>query len=807
MKKFIKKAALCLLLSVNVFPTFAQALQHPVIWTTNAEHTKIANNIKDYAWAKSVVAKLHNNIDKISKEHKNDPKAILATMPALGGNSAEHNKLLSTAAEAGMLYYITNDKSYAQLSADIISAYTEPLSELTPQTTHIMGDSFYDPRTCYNMLALAYDFVYNYLKDNNTKVYDLSTQRYHSFNNDKAQKAFINMTGDVLKEFGKPDTHGARISNHPILTAPGVLYCILCIDDKKERDRLFDVFWEKGTQHQPSFKNTIMPMFSKQGIWPESLSYSFMPNITLILNIIDRIKPEMNVTKDYMRIFNGCFMFENLRMPDRRFVRFGDSKRNNDFTETSYRYTLAIAKRRGYKELADKAQVALELLYNAKKMKDAKLLDPVYDNSSYLDLFWGEPFPTGNTPKFDYKSTVLVDHAGVALQRNYVDKNNEEYGLCGIIGGASYVHSHVTGISMELYGCGYVMSPNAGLAATLPERLIPLNEQYFRLYAGNNTVVVNGTSHGLDKGSWKAKANVWQNKTVNIASEPLNLENPISKQFSFATQLLNDTVNKCLQERTLSTIRTSDTTAYYFDMFRSNSLVDNKFHDYIYHNIGDETIVSDSKGNAVPLSPTRRYQNDIGDVVHAPGWRYYEDTKTTPLTDDAVNVRFDLNFDHKYMHMFMPQGVDREYTKALAPATREAKNGYISKKTQVIVVRQNGEAWNRPFISVFEPSANKISSIKSVENLYDGKKIVGAKVVSQVEGKLITDYIICQNDDNASYINNSLKLKFQGRFAVVRKTVSGNGSKVELYIGKGKELSFNDDTLKALDNKGYQRIN
>jgi len=335
-----------------------------------------------------------------------------------------------------------------------------------------------------------------------------------------------------------------------------------------------------------------------------------MPIVSMNLNIIDRIKPELNVTEEAKYIFKGGLLFDYLRYPDRRFVRYGDSKRNSDQTAKNYQYALHIAERRGYTDIKEKAQMALHQAFKAQGGYRPNIKsDSPYDQYQHLQLFWG------------------ID---------------------------------------------------------IPEQL----DHYFRLYAGNNTVVVNGTSHGLDEGSWKGKANVWQNTVVNIAAEPKHLEDGLAEEFSFATQFLADTVNNATQERTLSTIRTSDTTGYYFDLFRSKSNDTNKFHDYIYHNIGDKTHIFDSDNQTLPLQKTDRYQNDIGEVVKSPGWRYFEDTKTTATTDNALKVRFDIEYDDRYMHLFVPEGVSRAYTKALAPPTREAKNGYVDKKTQVLAIRR-----------------------------------------------------------------------------------------------------------------------
>lgn len=647
----------------------AQSLAHPTIWITQEERDDVLELISKYDWAKSMFDQLHTAVDEKLRIHQSDPNAILDSIPTIPANDSKtefessedayaHNKVLRSAAYSGMLYFLTQEEKYAQFSADILAFYIDVLSDRTPETTTICGNYFYDPRVAYDQFGLAYDFIYAYLNKSDTEVYHRNSNTRQPFDPDKAQKAIANMVGNALKEYGDDDIHGRLISNHPILTASGALYLILCVEDDVERERLFNVFWETGTKRQNSFTQTILPMFGEQGIWPESTSYSFMSKIPMLLNIVDRIKPELDITRENIHILNGSFLFSNLRYPDRKFARYGDSKRNSDGTENNYRYTIKIAERRGYDDLKQRTQVALKQYYDAQGGYAPKLSDSPFDNSSALHLFWGITLPDDEVGKINYKPTVIVKHAGVALQRNYVEKNNELFGLCGIIGGAHYVHSHCTGIAMELYGAEYVMGPNAGLPKTVKERRIPLHEDYFRLYAGNNTVIVNGTSHGIQPGSWKPKAYVWQNTTVNIASEPKHLEDPISKNFSFATQFLKDEVNHCDQERTLSTIRTSEETAYYFDLFRSKSLVENKFHDYIYHNIGDETTVSNSSSNVLNLTKTNRYNNDIGDPVHSPGWRYFENAQVTETTKDGVQIGFHIKYDNRFMHMFVPEGVE-----------------------------------------------------------------------------------------------------------------------------------------------------
>lgn len=801
----MKKIVLAFMLFKALFIT-AQSLEHPIIWTTAAEKPAILEKIKKYSWASTIVSQVKSLVDAKVNAHVSNPATFLNTIPALaaddnvsdtqaGSAIKNHASTLNHASYAALMYYIFGEEKYAQFAADVLWYYIEELAPRTPDKTAMSGYYFADPRTGYLQFAIAYDFVVNYLKKPETRVYQKSSGNKIPFDNVKAQKAVHNIAVNALGEFTGRDTkYGKVVSNHPILTAPGSLFTILCIEDDAERERLFNIFWETGTRRQNSFTKTVLPIFGEQGIWPEPVSYSFMPNVTMILNIVERLKPELSVLDEYKRILDGNFLFDNLRHPNRTFVRFGDSKRKSDQTAKVYRYTHNLAKRKGLTDYVQKAEVALRQGYDARGGYMPNIRITTYDNmDAFEQLFWATDIPKTIEGEIDFeKPTVIIKHAGVALQRNYVKNNNEDYGLCGIIGGAHYVHSHATGITMELYGADYIMAPNAGLPKTVAERKIPVHTNYFWRHAGNNTMIVNGTTHGIQPGSWNSDSYLWMNTVVNVASEPKHLEDPITQNFSFATQFLDDTVNNDQQRRTLSTIRTSETTGYYFDMFRSKSLGVNNFHDYIYHNIGDATNIMKMDGTSLSLTPTNRYQNDIGDLQKSPGWRFFENTNVTQPTNDGIHIRFDVNETNTYMNMFAPSGVVREYTKALGPATREAKGSYLKKKTQILAIRQQGEAWNKPYVYIFEPSKSKNTSVKSVSHIFNGDVIIGAKVVSEVNETKITDYILSAG---SSTTITHLDINFTGEFGIVRTELIDGKTKVSLYLGKGSSLQFLDKTI------------
>ena len=109
-----------------------------------------------------------------------------------------------------------------------------------------------------------------------------------------------------------------------------------------------------------------------------------------------------------------------------------------------------------------------------------------------LQLLWqaaslSEPAVSPTLPRTD-----TLPFAGVALQRNPAPSGNSTYGLMGFVGGAAHIHSHASGMSMELFGMGQVMGAKSGAESYGTA----LHENYYRVFAANNTVVVNAASQG-----------------------------------------------------------------------------------------------------------------------------------------------------------------------------------------------------------------------------------------------------------------------------------------------------------------------
>ncbi len=207
------------------------------------------------------------------------------------------------------------------------------------------------------------------------------------------------------------------------------------------------------------------------------------------------------------------------------------------------------------------------------------------------------------------------------------------------------------------------------------------------------------------------------------------------------------------QQRTNIVVKTSKSGGFYVDIFRSRlpkgqELMEPEFHDYFYHNLGQQMRLTDTEGQDFNLQPTEELAFAGG---HISAYSYLYNKKTV-TTDKDAKATFDVlltgkdiddvkahNGSRITMTMWMEGAPQRELFTALSPVNLE----YERMKRQpydighqpvlTFVARQHGEAWNRPFVAVFEPSSEKEpSEIQSVQFFHPANadvSVVGIKVV------------------------------------------------------------------------------
>jgi hypothetical protein len=779
----------------------AQSLTHPHIWVSNADKEAILNNINQYTWAESLYNQLVTRQSALTSNHKANPRTLLATIPAIPGDRAKHREILNNAAECAILYYLTSNADYAQVAADVLHNYVVKLENKDP-----LNFDFYTPaansnhlintRETFPRIAIVYDFIQPFLINTTTTVYNITGSNRTAFNMSAAQKSFEFMVTNVLKV-------GGTNSNHPILELTGGLYPALCITNDTKRNDLFDKLYNGDTKQNGI--SWMLENFTNEGLWPEAFSYSKITHETFLkaLNVVDRYKPDLGILSKNKRLFDGVFTFENFNYPNGQMMAFGDSNRDDVDNTNALRMVLAICNRLSFNTYRQKTYSFLKSLYDKNGGYQPEIYEQTLEWDNPLQLLWGVNIPgsvtADNQPIY---TTFSATYAGVIAQRNYVESNNHLYGLMYYTGGGTYVHAHATGIDMELYGQNYVIGPDFG-RDTYGE---DLHEQYAVSHAAHNTVIVNGTSKRGEKTNGNS---TWQNIVAPIvlqAAEPAQQATATSTNFSFSTQYLDDVINNASQQRTNAIVRTSNTSGYYVDFFRSTSKETNNYHDYIFHGLGDALSLKSANTTLALTSTPNRFQKDIGDDRKQPGWRWFANTKTSEATTNNIKARFNLNATSKYLHVTIPSSISRIYSTATAPATKKVTNGYDAKETQVLVMRKNGEAWNLPFVALYEPSGTENSTIKSADLIKVSSKVVGVKVVSTVSNKDITDIIIANDADDVMQNFTNLNITFKGRFAIVRTYKEGTVTKVTLYIGKGSSIAYGGKTLTA-DNQGKGLLN
>ncbi|WP_066630691.1 heparinase II/III domain-containing protein [Labilibacter marinus] len=797
--------------------------RRPFILVTSNERAQVIEKIETQEWAKSIYANLINRIEKDVQLHQENPHAFLNKLPfdkekAKDGKTppfkqvyhivdgvhknldnatkeewataAVLEKFLQLGVDCGMAYFVSEDKRYAQCAVDILHTYIQGVQQHQVSDWHGRGgwlfpdDGFREVRVLGNKVPLVYDFVAEYIKDG-AKAYDFGKKQEVDFSIEDAQQVFRTYA-DITINYG----HAG--SNHSVLEAPNMVYNALAMEDEAERDSLLRFFlYQSVPRHQDALDVMAANFKEKGDIWPETsqyLNHSTSIIIKLML-VLDRYDANLRLGDKYSNVLYALPCLDFLVYPNDELIRWGDGKRFGSAPYYSYEDSYALAELNG---LVEVRETFGPLINRAKKEKG-------YQRKNMESVFWYDNEIEGDVKSFSLNRTERVYHAGVFLQRNINTSNKVQDGLMCFVGGAHMVHAHAEGMNIELYGEGEVLGVDNGRG----KYGLDIHENYSRLYAAHNTVIVNGSSQG--EGGW---SNLGINSVELISMEPQVGNEGVSPNYSFTqTSFIDDKGDKAeaTQERTLSLIRTSPTTGYYVDVFRSKSSLPNQYHDYLYHNIGDALTIKnqDLQFKATP----NRYMDNANDEwkrdkFRHPGWHFFKDVKTSNKYAHDIEARFNvkqLKQGSIYMQLFVPGFENREYTTVNAPHTFQAPSPYDNLDTPTLIIRKEGEAWTNPFVVVFEPfnQKEKNPSIQSVEKLEQNGIYKGLKVTSSIPTEDIVQYIITQS--KGEVFQDSLKnISFKGSFAVI--TENSQGELRNMYIGEGDELIYNNNILKGNKN-------
>lgn len=706
-----------------------------------------------------------------------------------------YTDILALGVDAAVLYYLTGKQEYAQLAADILWAFIEPLHYMNTVKTpriHASGviitNYLRDARITMPMFPIMYDFVHDFVNNQNNTVFDAVTKTRRHFDDGLAQSVFVKLAEIVLDK-------GITQTNWSVLEGEAILYNILAIKDAEKRDALFGIFFKEGTANHDSFTWSLSN-FTTENIWPETVLYAFDVSRRMLqmMDTIDRNDDLFNVDifAANAHMLDGPYVFHNLEYPNTKTMNFGDSMREQPAYGRLYNALAGAATQHGDSKHIERVKQALSYYYQNQGEFAPKIETTRLGYIGPLKLLRGVHFDMDKVVAMPEKeSTLHLSHAGIVMQRNYNTSNIVEHGLMYYTGGASYVHAHASSIDLEMYGAGMVLGPDFGSGGYGRE----VHNTYAVNHASHNTVIVNGQASRKHPRSWSEV----MSPTRLLAADPRPKQAASSPNISFSCQALDDTHNATVNQRCVVMVRTSNSSGYYLDMFRVKSTGETHFSDYLYHNLGDSTDTTWLAGQPVRMTPQpKRYSSYTDEKHQYPGWHWFKQTTTSDKTTAGFNLRFNLHDAQSYMHALVPPSKNkRELSLALGPATPGVSKGYDKRPTQVVSIRQYGEAWDHPYVVVYEPSKSDQATVQNVSLIDQGNKVVGAIVESMVDGETIKDIIILQDSHEAITRVPQLSLSFNGRMAMARiqSDAQSTQQNVYLYIGEGSSFKFQEQKV------------
>lgn len=689
-----------------------------------------------------------------------------------------NNEIVGIARDAAFLWWLTGKEEYARMAASVFDTYMTgiyyrnvPVDLNNGHQQTLVGMSSFEVihEDIIKSLVPLYDFLYIYLSETKPEKMDI----YAS--------AFKKWAENII-------ANGVPHNNWNLMQARFVMDIALILEensyytDGKGREYYIDYIINQSSIRQWSLKQLAEYGYdSNTGIWAECPGYSsvVVGDYAQFVSLFDR-NLGRDLTKDIPVISKAVSAMPQYLFPNMMQVGFGDTHPSYLRTDI-FRYMIANAQQHGKKDEEEHFTRMLKLFDpNAEKQSDGQGKMPVAVTSFFSD----KPLklnPKTKAGKIDDYVTPSFYAPNVSwlVQRNGMDKQNS---LMISLNGSYGNHMHANGISMELYGKGYPLAPDAGIGLTLYSGLDYL--EYYSQFPSHNTVCVDGiSSYPVMKSNHAFKVkNLYPESGVKVPYQPV----------SYSEVYFREPESYSDQTRLNGIINISASTGYYVDIFRSKKVEGgDKMHDYFYHNMGQVMTLKAADGTELNLQPT---QELAFAGAHLYAYSYIYDKKSAQ-TDKDIKAEYTINMPDKNditMNMWMKGETDREVFSALSPMTegisRIKDMPYDIKKqpTLTFVARQKGEAWTRPFVSIFEPvTKSSPSAISSVEYpKVNSNSNADSNIAIKVNLKSGLNDLILSSDNN-EHIYGSGNAETKSSYGICR---TKNDSPVLVFMGNGTYL-------------------
>ena len=695
-----------------------------------------------------------------------------------------NREIIGIARDAAFLWWMTGEEKYAKAADAVFDTYATGLyyRNVPVDLNHghqqtLVGMTSFEVihEDALNDLVPLYDFLYDYLKAHRPEKMDIYAG------------AFKKCADNIIAN-GVPHNNWNLLQAHYVMNIALVLEDDSAYADGKGRQYYIDYLLNKSSIRQWSLKKLAEYGFDPvTGIWSECPGYSsvVVGDYCSFVNLFDH-NLNMDLTEEIPVLPKAVEAMPQYLFPNRMMCGFGDTHPGPLRTDI-FRYMVSNARRHGKKEEERKFTAMLKLFDpSASRPIESRKNAPV----AVTSFFAGKPLEIDADVKTgeidDYVTpTFYAPNVSWLVQRNGMDRRNS---LMVSLNGSKGNHMHANGISMELYGKGYVLGPDAGIGKTLYQGLDYL--EYYSQFPSHNTVCVDGVSSYpvmMSCHSFKLR-HLYPRGGAKVSYRPV----------SYSEVYFREPETYADQTRLNSIVNTSDSTGYYVDVFRSRKVEGkDKMHDYFYHNLGQVMTLKAADGSALNLQPTEELAFAGG---HLYAYSYIYDKKCA-VTDKDVRADFTVDMpdgDDITMTMWMKGEKNREVFTALSPMTeglsRIKDMPYViaDQPTLTFVSRQHGEAWDRPFVAVYEPYTRKEPShIKSVSFPEVGAEGKVAVQVELTDG--CTDLIL--SSDNADELGELEGVESRSVYSLVR--TDGEGRFIRCFMGGGTSLRSKEFSIKS----------
>lgn len=709
--------------------------------------------------------------------------------PSKTGRNIEslNREIMGIARDAAFLYWLTGEEKYARLATGVFDTYMTgiyyrnvPIDLNHGHQQTLVGMSSFEvihEDILYDIVPL-YDFLYDYLNARHADKMDIYAGAFKKW-------------ADNIIANGVPHNNWNLMQAHYIMNIGMILEDNKQYPDGKGREYYIDYVLNRSSIRQWSLARLADYGFDPQtGIWTECPGYCnvVLNDYTSFATLFDR-NLNFDLVKALPVISKAVSATPQYLFPNRMLCGFGD-------THPGYLNTAPIsrliqnAQHNGKKEQEDYFTAMLKCFNPNAGQETGMKKDVRVSVNSFFDDKPLELNPAIEAGKIeDYVSPLFyAPNVSWLVQRNGM---NPRYSLMISLNASEGNHMHANGISMELYGKGYVLGPDAGIGLYLYSGLDYL--EYYSQFPSHNTVCVDGISsypvmksnHSFDlKSSFPAPA------------KPGSAFTPIT----YSDVYFREPESRADQTRLMGIVTTGPETGYYVDIFRSRKEQGgDKMHDYFYHNLGQTLTLTAADGSDLNLQPTEELAFA---GAHLYAYSYIYDKKSA-ATDKDIKATFTIDMpdnDDISMNLWMKGEAEREVFTALSPMTEGLSRtpgmpyNIREQPTLTFVARQKGEAWNRPFVAVYEPSSQKepgcISEVSFPEVNSKNKNSAVSVCVRQKDGR--TDYIL--SSDRPEETCSSGNMSAQATYALW-----GNkqGNDCTLFLGNGTLLSTPNIIIKS----------